>query len=110
MATTELDKGVLYLHCNGCNTSDTSFEVPRESVVHLDETGESVVYYATCPDGHKNPIEFEYLARIQEVQSVVQAFSVVTSSNRARRIGIERASQLKEFISELDITIELYFC
>lgn len=61
------------LHCGECPNNTGYFETARDNVVHLDKAGKSIVFYATCPNGHQHPVEPEFAMFAPEVRQAVES-------------------------------------
>lgn len=63
---------------------DTSFEVPASTVVHLDETGTKIVYYASCRNSHLVPVDSDGALLFPEARAKAEAYRDQVKSNLAR--------------------------
>lgn len=59
-------------HCDSC-TSNSSFARTGAEIVHPDEAGQTIVFYALCPEGHKIPVESEFAVIHPDIRSAAAA-------------------------------------
>jgi hypothetical protein len=73
MVDLQTEKSTFRLHCNECDNNTGYFEANREDVVHIDETARAIVFYATCPNGHRHPVDSEYVIFAPEVRQAIES-------------------------------------
>ena len=68
-----VEKPTFRMHCDNCHSNTGYFEVSREDVVHIDKTAQTIVFYATCPNGHQHPVDSEYVVFAPEVRQAIES-------------------------------------
>lgn len=64
------------LHCDECDGARgvvSDFDVVPIDLVHIDEVARTIVLFASCPQGHRIPVESEFAYLNSEVRATVDA-------------------------------------